>query len=106
MKINVNGVVKTAWLKVLKKTKAMLILSNAKESRLTENDTYLNINIDGTQIKKAQEKRFSVIIDTNLTWHSLSKEGKSKNCFQSVHVRKNKTIFTKTNTDFVLQLRN
>ena len=34
------------------KTKAMLILSNAKESRLTENETDLNINIDRTQKKK------------------------------------------------------
>ena len=42
----------------------MLILSNAKESRLTENETDLNINIDGAQIKNtAQEKLLDVIID-------------------------------------------
>ena len=48
------------------KPKAMLILSNAKESRLIENKTDLNINIDGTQVKNtAQGKLLGEIIDKN-----------------------------------------
>ena len=50
------------------KSKAMLTLSNAKESRLIENETDLNIIIDGTQIKNtAHEKLLGVIIDKKLT---------------------------------------
>ena len=48
------------------KTKAMLILSEAKESRLAENDIDINININGTQIKNTkQEKLLGVVIDNN-----------------------------------------
>ena len=51
--------------------------SNAKESRLTENETDLNIIIDRTQIKNtAQEKLLGVIIDKNLTWRSQVKKVK------------------------------
>ena len=38
------------------KTKAMLILSKAKESRLAENEIDINININGTQIKNTTRK--------------------------------------------------
>ena len=49
----------------------MLILSEAKESRLAENDIDINININGTQIKNTKkEKLLGVVIDNNLTWHS------------------------------------
>ena len=65
------------------KTKAMLILSNAKESHLTENETDLNINIDRTQKKKiAPEKPLGVIIDKNLTWHSQVKKVKQTIAFK------------------------
>ena len=57
------------------KTKAMLILSKAKESRLAENEIDINININGTQIKNTkQEKLLGVVIDNNLTWHSQVKK--------------------------------
>ena len=61
----------------------MLSLSNAEESSLTGNETDLNINIDGTQIKNtAQEKLLGVIIDTNLTWHSQVKKVKQRIAFK------------------------
>ena len=41
----------------LKKTKAMLLLSKAKESRLAENEIDINMNINGTQIKKYQTRK-------------------------------------------------
>ena len=71
------------------KSKAMLILSNEKESRLTENETDLNIIIDGTQIKNtAQEKLLGVIIDKNLTWHSRVKKVKQTVAFKLSIFRK------------------
>ena len=48
---------KMLWLYVLKKNIAMLILSNAKELRLAENEIDININLDGTQIKKHQTRK-------------------------------------------------
>ena len=87
------------------KSKAMLILSNAKESRLIENETDLNIIIDGTQIKNtAHEKLLGVIIDKKLTWHSQVKKVKQTIAFELFIIQKNKTLFTHTNTYFVLQL--
>ena len=57
------------------KTKAMLILSKAKESRLAETEIDINININGTQIKNTkQEKLLGVLIDNNLTWYSQVKK--------------------------------
>ena len=57
------------------KTKAMLILSKPRESRLAETEIDINININGTQIKNTkQEKLLGVLIDNNLTWHSQVKK--------------------------------
>ena len=57
------------------KTKAMFILSKAKESRLAETEIDINININGTQIKNTkQEKLLGVVIDNNLMWHSQVKK--------------------------------
>ena len=51
--------------------KAMLILSNAKESRLGEDEIDLNLNLDGTQIQNIkQEQILGVIIYNNSTWHN------------------------------------
>ena len=48
------------------KNKAMLILSNAKESRLGEDEIDLDLNLDGTQIQNTkQENLLDVIIDNN-----------------------------------------
>ena len=88
-----------------KKTKAMLILSNAKELRLAEDEIDLNLNLDGTQIQKTkQEKLLGVIIDNNLTWHNQIKKSKTSNCFQAVSTQKNKTLFTHNDANVILQL--
>ena len=72
-----------------KKTKAMLILSKAKESRLTETEIDINININGTQIKNTkQEKLLGVLIDNNLTWHSQVKKVKQTIAFKLSILRK------------------
>ena len=48
------------------KNKAMLILSNATESRLGEDEIDLDLNHDGTQIQNTkQENLLDVIIDNN-----------------------------------------
>ena len=53
----------------------MLILSNAKELRLAEDEIDLNLNLDGTQIQNTkQEQLLGVIIDNNLTWHNQIKK--------------------------------
>ena len=71
------------------KSKAILTLSNAIESSLTENQTDLNISIDGTQIKNtAQEKLLGVIIDKNLTWHSQVKKVKQTIAYKQYIFRK------------------
>ena len=71
------------------KTKAMLILSKAKESRLTETEIDINININGTQIKNTkQEKLLGVLIDNNLTWHSQVKKVKQTIAFMLSILRK------------------
>ena len=56
----------------------MVILSNAKELRLAEDEIDLNLNLDGTQIQNTkQEKLLGVIIDNNLTCHNqIKKENK------------------------------
>ena len=65
------------------KTKTMLILSKAKESRLAENEIDINININGTQIKNTkQEQLLGVLIGNNLTWHSQVKKVKQTIAFK------------------------
>ena len=51
------------------KTKAMLIISKSKESRLEtiDRDFYLNVN-DTTIENTKHEKLLGVIIDNNLSW--------------------------------------
>ena len=39
------------------KNKAMLILSNAKELRLAEDEIDLNLNLDGTQIQNTKQEK-------------------------------------------------
>ena len=66
-----------------KKTKTMLILSNAKELRLAEDEIDLNLNLDGTQIQNTkQEKLLGMIIDNNLTWHNQIKKVKQTIAFK------------------------
>ena len=68
------------------KTKAMVILSNAKELRLAVDEIDLNLNLDVTQIQNTkQEKLLGVIIDNNLTWHNQIKKSKTSNCFQAAY---------------------
>ena len=70
-------------------TKAMLILSKAKESRLAETDVDININNNGKQIKNTkQEKLLGVLIDNNLTWHSQVKKVKQTIAFKLSILRK------------------
>ena len=71
------------------KTKAMVILSNAKELRLAEDEIDLNLNLDGTQIQNTkQEKLLGVIIDNNLTWHNQIKNVKQTIAFKLSILRK------------------
>ena len=71
------------------KNKAMLILSNAKELRLAEDEIDLNLNLDGTQIQNTkQEKLLGVIIDNNLTWHNQIKKVKQTIAFKLSILRK------------------
>ena len=71
------------------KTKAMVILSKAKESRLAQTDIDINININGTQIKNTkQEKLLGVVIDNNLTWYSQVKKVKQTIAFKLSIFRK------------------
>ena len=71
------------------KTKAMLILSKAKESRLDETEIDIKININGTQMKNTkQEKLLGALIDNNLTWHSQVKKVKQTIAFKLSILRK------------------
>ena len=69
------------------KTKAMLILSKANESRLAETEMDINININGTQIKNTKQEK-GVLIDNNLTWHNQVKKVKQTIAFKLSILRK------------------
>ena len=71
------------------KNQSYVILSNAKELRLAEEEIDLNLNLDGTQIQNTkQEKLLGVIIDNNLTWHNQIKKVKQTIAFKLSILRK------------------
>ena len=69
-----NGMVVSA-----EKTKAMLIISKSKESRLETIDRDFYLNVNDTTIKNTKhEKLLGVIIDNNLSWqHQVNKVRKT-----------------------------
>ena len=85
------------------KTKAMLIISKSKESRLETIDRnfYLNVN-DTTIANTKHEKLLGVIIDNNLSWQHQVKQVRKNSYFQTLNPQENTEILVNASPHFLL----